>query len=345
MRNDPLFALVIAMAMAGPALAQDGGQVTGPQASEVAPSRFGGQEPDPAYGAYQRGLYITALKLALPRAEGGDKAAQTLVAEIYARGLGVRRDGQLAAKWYEAAAEQGVPEAQFQTALMLIDGEFLPRDRTRAYELMKAAADAGNPMAQFNFGQMMIDEAGNEADEREALAYFERAARTGLPDAQYALAMLLTQGEEPDLAAARTWLARAAQQNFDTAQVELGSWLVEGIGGARDMETGFGWIELAATGGNVAARNRLAKLYWAGMGVEGDSIAAAAWYMLAKREGLVDPVMEDHLAGLSEAEREAARTRMVEIEQGGSGPATLEEPENGAAEAATDDGNGEQDQP
>lgn len=345
MRNDPLLALVIAMAMAGPALAQDGGQVTGPQASEVAPSRFGGREADPAYGAYQRGLYITALKLALPRAEAGDKAAQTLVAEIYARGLGVRRDGQLAAKWYEAAAEQGVPEAQFQTALMLIDGEFLPRDRTRAYELMKAAADAGNPMAQFNFGQMMIDEAGNEADEREALAYFERAARTGLPDAQYALAMLLTQGEEPDLAAARTWLARAAQQNFDTAQVELGSWLVEGIGGARDMEGGFRWIELAATGGNVAARNRLAKLYWAGMGVEGDSIAAAAWYMLAKREGLVDPVMEDHLAGLSDDELEAARTRMAEIEQGGAQPDVLTEAEEGDAEADSGEGETGQDQP
>ena len=177
MRNDPLFALLIIAALATPALAQDGGQVTGPQASEVAPSRFGGREPDQAYGAYQRGLYITALKLALPRAEAGDKAAQTLVAEIYARGLGVRRDGEQAARWYEAAAEQGVPEAQFQTALMLIDGEFLPRDRTRANDLMKAAADAGNPMAQFNFGQLLINEAGNEADEREALVYFERAAR------------------------------------------------------------------------------------------------------------------------------------------------------------------------
>lgn len=343
MRNDRLFALLILAALAAPAHAQDGGQVTGPQASEVAPSRFGGREPDQAYGAYQRGLYITALKLALPRAEAGDKAAQTLVAEIYARGLGVRRDGAEAARWYEAAAEQGVPEAQFQTALMLIDGEFLPRDRTRAYEMMRAAADAGNPMAQFNFGQLMIDEAGNEADEREALAYFERAARTGLPDAQYALALMLIQGEEPDFDAARTWLARAAQQNFDTAQVELGSWLVEGIGGTRDMEAGFGWIELAATGGNVAARNRLAKLYWAGMGVEGDPIVAAAWYMLARREGLVDPVMEDHLAGLSEAQIDEAGSRMAELEQGGSRPAGLQEA--GTAEAGSVEENDAQDQP
>ena len=44
---------------------------------------------DDAYGAFQRGYYLTALALALPRAERADPAAQTLIAEIYAKGLGV----------------------------------------------------------------------------------------------------------------------------------------------------------------------------------------------------------------------------------------------------------------
>src|SRR5690606_37113597 len=71
----------------------DGGRVVPPEPSapepEVDPQRFA-SPPDDAFGAYQRGLYITALNLALPRADGGDAAAQTLVAEIYSRGLGVR---------------------------------------------------------------------------------------------------------------------------------------------------------------------------------------------------------------------------------------------------------------
>lgn len=338
MKTRTLFASLIAAAIAAPAIAQDGGAVTGPQASEVAPSRFGTRAPDPAYGAYQRGLYITALRLALPRAEEGDRAAQTLAAEIYARGLGVARDSAEAARWYEAAAEQGVAEAQFQTALILLDGEYLPRDEARAAELMTAAADAGNPMAQFNLAQILLD----QGDEAEATGWLERAAETGLPDAQYALALVIASRDGADFEAARRWLARAAHQNYDTAQIELGSWLVEGVGGTRDMEAGFAWIELAARGGNVAARNRLAKLYWTGMGVEGDRIAAAAWYMLARQGGLTDPVMEEFLVGLSEEQIEAARTRMAELEQAGSGAAALEEPAPGETGDETDgDADGE----
>src|SRR5690606_18387618 len=118
-----------------------------PSIEEVAPGRFG-KVPDAAYGAYQRGLYITALKLALPRARDGDAAAQTLAAEIYSRGLGVPVDEQAAAKWYGKAAAQGDPHAEFQYALMLIDGTVVPKDLERAYKLMKDAADHGNHLAE-----------------------------------------------------------------------------------------------------------------------------------------------------------------------------------------------------
>src|SRR5690606_23932887 len=36
-------------------------------------------EADYAFGAFQRGYFLTALELALPRAEQGDAAAQTLI--------------------------------------------------------------------------------------------------------------------------------------------------------------------------------------------------------------------------------------------------------------------------
>ena len=115
------------------------------------------RRPTPAYGAFQRGLYITAYNLALPRAENGDPAAQTLVAEILSRGLGAHANEAEAAKWYQRAAEQGVPEAQFQYALMLLDGRFVTKDPKGAYALMQAAAEAGNRLAQFNFAQMLVD--------------------------------------------------------------------------------------------------------------------------------------------------------------------------------------------
>jgi TPR repeat protein len=139
-----------------------------------------------------------------------------------------------------------------------------------------------------------------------------KAAEAGLADAQYAVSQIYANGaggiskDEPE---ARKWLLLAAQQNFDTAQVDLGSWLVEGKGGPRDMKAGFGWMRRAAQGGNVAAQNRLAKLYVGGLGVEPDSIEGAAWYIIARRAGLVDHYMEDVMQGLTDEETKKAIER------------------------------------
>ena len=280
-----------------------------PPPGAVDPSRFGARQPDAAYGAYQRGLYKTAYNLALVRAEAGDPAAQTLVAEILARGLGVPLNPAEAAKWYQRAAERGIPEAQFQYALMLIDGTYVKKDRKEAHALMQAAAEAGSTLAQFNFAQLLVEEDSGDAGLARAAPYYERAAEAGLPDAQYAMAQFYANGvggKAKDDVKARTLLLQAARQNYDTAQIDLGQWLIEGRGGERDLKAGFQWTKRAADGGNVAAQNRLAKLYMGGIGVEPDTNLAAAWYIVARRAGLIDEEMEDFLAGLTEEETRLA---------------------------------------
>ncbi|MCR4267251.1 tetratricopeptide repeat protein [Nitratireductor sp. ZSWI3] len=282
-----------------------------PTVDQVDPNRFG-HLPDAAYGAFQRGYYITAHNLALPRAENGDPAAQTLVAEIYARGLGMPRDAKKAAQWYAKAAEQGVPEAQFQYALMLLDGTFVGKDSDRAYELMRIAADSGNRLAQFNLAQMMLDRHPGLESEKRAVGYYEKAANAGLADAQYAMAQVYANGfggKAADDRKARDWLLRSATQGFDTAQLDLGTWMVDGRGGPRDTATGFNWLKRAAEGGNIAAQNRLAKLYRAGVGTEPRPREAAAWYISARRAGLIDREMEDFLAGLTPEEMKEAIQR------------------------------------
>jgi TPR repeat protein len=276
---------------------------------KVDPQRFGARPADEAFGAYQRGLYITAYNLALPRAENGDPAAQTLLAEILSRGLGRPRDEKAAATWYERAAEQGVPEAQFQYALMLLDGRFVEKDEKEAYALMQAAAEAGNTLAQFNLAQLIVKREPGEQGLARAVSYYERAATSGLPDAQYAMSQIYANGvagKKADDVEARRWLLLAARQGFDTAQLDLGLWLVNGRGGDRNRAEGFGWLLRAARGGNVASQNEVAKLYMQGLGVEPDSIAAASWYMLARRAGLVDRQMEDFLDGLTDEEIKTA---------------------------------------
>ena len=316
------FALIAAALGIGPAYSatdEDAPGATGSERILPAPTLSGpsagidkrrfGKVPDPAFGAFQRGLYITAFNLAKPRAEAGDAAAQTLLAEIYARGLGVRRDPEQAARWYKSAAEQGNPDAQFQYALLLIDGRYVEKDEDQAFALMEDAANAGNLLAQFNFAQMLVDRQPGSEGLRRAVGFFEQAARAGLADAQYAMAQVYANGaggKPRDDEAARRWLLRAARQNYDTAQLELGTWLVQGRGGDIDEEAGFSWLRRAAESGNVAASNRLAKLYRAGVGTEADPVTAAAWYILARRAGLVDPEMDIFLEGLTEEQRRDA---------------------------------------
>lgn len=281
--------------------------------SEPFPSRFGETPVDEAYGAFQRGLYLTARNLALPRANNGDAAAQALLAEIYARGLGVGRDVEVAAYWYEKAAEQGVPEAQFQYALLLLQQSSKnSTEYLQATELMKTAADGGNGQAQFNYAQLLLSQRPGSAGQVSAFKYFKSAAENGVVDAQYALSQYYLQGTgnvPVDVNEARRWLVKAAAQNFDTAQLELGNMLLSGTGGPRNLRGGFGLIKEAAISGNVAAQITVAKLYWGGIGVDPDSVEAAAWLILARRAGLHDAVLEDFWEGLSAETHQAALIR------------------------------------
>ena len=301
---------LLVMALCVPAHAAGEGKQGRPE--NVDPDRFGGRLPDAAFGAYQRGLYITALNLAKPRAEAGDAAAQTLIAEILSRGLGVPRDEKRALKWYSRAAEQGIAEAQFHYALALLDGQHVAKDEHAALRLLKLAADQDNRLAQFNFAQLTIKRQPGAEGLKTAIDYYEKAAEAGLPDAQYAMAQAFDKGaggRSHDPRLAREWLIKAAKQNFDTAQLDLATWLVEGRGGDRDLEAGFSWMKVAAEAGNVAAQNRLAKLYRGGLGVEADPVVAAAWYIIARRAGLSDPEMNVFLDGLTiEQQQQAIET-------------------------------------
>ena len=101
----------------------------------------------------------------------------------------------------------------------------------------------------------------------------------------------------------------AARQNFDTAQVDLGHLAGRGPRRPARPEGRFRLDDARRAGGNVAAQNRLAKLYMGGIGTEPNAIDAAAWYFLARRAGLTDPEMEDFLRGLTEEEQKQALAR------------------------------------
>lgn len=272
-------------------------------------NRFGERPEDTAYGAYQRGLYKTAFNLAQPLAEGGDIPAILLVAELYARGLGVVRDAAKAAEFYAKAAALGDDEGQLQTALYMLQ-RLKKDDDTRAVRsLLEQSAASGNALAAFNLAQLIIDERPGPSGVLAAVPYFEQAAKAGLADAQYAMAQMVRVGYGtvlPDDILVRAWLQLAAVQGHDTAQLEYATALIDGIGGERDYKSGYLWMQRAAKIGNVPAQLRLARLYRNGIGVEGNSVLAGAWYIKARRAGLKDARLDVFLEGLDDETRNQA---------------------------------------
>lgn len=308
-RSTRMLPLALTLALAGgPSLAQ----TASTEAAPAAEAKEAGTPADAtlrAFGAFQRGYYLTAMELALPRAQLGDPAAQTLLAELFAAGLGVPRNMDDAAFWYKQASESGDASAQFKYGVMLLEGKHVKADRAKAEELMKQAADAGNAFAQFNHAQILVAQKPGDAGIFEALPYFEKAAEHGVADAQYALAQIYRNTDGvPDekRARAREWMERAARAGFDTAQLDYAIWLIDGIGGPKDYENGFRWMQVAASRGNVVAQNRMAVLHINAIGTPGDPVEAGKWYILSRRAGFDDRSLDDFYQGLTEDEQKQA---------------------------------------
>jgi TPR repeat protein len=131
---------------------------------------------------------------------------------------------------------------------------------------MKKAADAGNAFAQFNHAQILVSAKPGPSGILEALPYFEQAAerkacRTPsmhLP--RFTTTQPVVPGEKRARASAEL-MEKAARAGFDTAQLDYAIWLIDGIGGEKDYENGFRWMQVAANRGNVAAQNRMAVLH------------------------------------------------------------------------------------
>lgn len=288
----------------GPALSTpvDRGQAGG---TDAAP----GGGTDLAYGAFQRGFYLTALQLALPRAETGDPAAQTLIAELYWNGLGVARNRKEALDWYRFGAEGGNREAQFAYGNILLRGKLVPLDKKAGREWLEKAAGAGHVRAAFNLAQLITAARPTWAGFKKALPWYEQAANAGLPDAQYALANMYAEAKGipyNDEKKARELLEKAARSGFDTAQLEYGIWLVIGRGGPKDEKAALGWMQRAAAQQNVIAQNRLARMYAYGVGTDTDAILAGAWHIISRRAGFSDSKLDRFFQKLSEIDKKRA---------------------------------------
>lgn len=294
---------------AGPVCAQTPGRPAAPQPAASTPRPVAG--PEAAFGAYQRGHYLTAFRLATERVEAeADPVSMTLLAELHAGGLGVPMNEQRALGWYRLAADRGDRNAIFALGMLHIDGRAgQERDPAKARPLFEQAAALGHAAAAYNLGLLALTgSAGGDADPVLAARWFQAAADLGNADAMYALGVLFKEGRgvATDLARAAGLLEAAAAQDLPEAQIEFAVMLFNGQGVNRDEARAAQLFRRAALRGNPVAMNRYARLLAVGRGVAADPRMAAQWHTLARLMGAQDDWLHNFVQRMDPVLRDQA---------------------------------------
>jgi TPR repeat protein len=114
-------------------------------------------------------------------AAAGNAYDQLNLGAAYDNGIGVKRDIDKALQWYQKAAEQGVAEAQFNLAHLLVTEEI---SAVAAAEWMEKAAQQGLTDAEYLLGVIYVEGIGVEMDPARARQWLKKAAAKGHAEAK-----------------------------------------------------------------------------------------------------------------------------------------------------------------
>jgi TPR repeat protein len=290
-----LAAGLLMLCLSQSALAQSSARKTVPRAPAAAAAQPV-RPPDLAYGAFQRGYFLTAFSLATDRVTNAtDPTAMTLLGELYASGLGVPQDDQRAAEWYRLAAARGDSNAMFALAIFAIKGRAGPRDRQATTQWLAAAAKLGHPIAAYDLALLYIEGQMFPQDLNRAAELLRMAAQSGSADAQYALGTFYKTGRgvpQDTHQAVQLWGQAARADNID-AQVEYAIALYNGDGIEPNQVAATALFRKAAMHGSAIAQDRLARILVSGRGAPVNLAEAAKWHLISRAGGETDLELDD----------------------------------------------------
>eukprot|EP01071_Lankesteria_metandrocarpae_P005065 Lankesteria_metandrocarpae@DN3841_c0_g1_i1.p1 len=192
---------------------------------------------------------------------GGSAEAVSLLGYMYALGLGVEKNLDLAADCFLVGVTKfDDPRARNGLGFVnLIGTAFIKPNATRAFTFFEQAARASNADAQFNIGSMYLTGTGAPQSYHKALTWYSRALDQGHVLSAYGLALVHLNGfgTVRDCPVAVTLLKRVS---------ERGGWSAGGLQRAyeydsagRHLQSAFTYWLLAETGQEVSQGN-LARL-------------------------------------------------------------------------------------
>jgi TPR repeat protein len=137
----------------------------------------------------------------------------------YANGQDVRQHYARARGWFELAAVQGHPGAQYMLGIAYTTGRGAPKDYQRALDSFTNAAIQGHVRAQYQLGDAYLNGRGTSKEPAWAARWLGKAADAGHSEAQFALGVGFAAGMglPVDRVEAWKWLRVAEQDGHEQA--------------------------------------------------------------------------------------------------------------------------------
>lgn len=192
-----------------------------------------------------------------------------------------------AMRLFYAAAEKGLPSAQYNLAVMLMNGQGTPRSPEKAVTLLREAAHAGMLSAQSMLGNILCQGDGVTAVPQEGFYWLNRAAIGGDVLAQLKAARMKYEGQgvPQSYAEAYRLFNMAAEKNVAEALFNVADMLENGNGAIKDTAKAIRYYERAHELRFVEATHRLALVYHNGRGVPKDERRAIDYWRQAAECG------------------------------------------------------------
>lgn len=195
--------------------------------------------------------YAEEAKVALKLAQEGNAQAQGVIARMFMRGRGVKKDEAKGIDWLGKSLALLPDNPDFQVILgkMYLDDhdQYLKHSYSKAMKLFQQAAAQGNVKAQYQIGELYDFGEGVAKNPAEAMKSYRQAAQNGYADAQFEIGVRCAQGRDAkqDYAEALQWLRKAASQAHPQALAWMGTMYERGWGVPQDQMEAYFWDRLA----------------------------------------------------------------------------------------------------
>ena len=147
------------------------------------------------------------------------------------------KDYEAAVRWFRAAADKGMAEAQNALGVCYFEGQGVEADYDEAVRLFKAAAEKGSHHAQNNLASRYYKGEGVLLDYEKAVYWYEKAAMNGNIYAQYNLGICYYEGNgvSKNTQEAIKWIEKSARNGNQDAM----SWLESKKGSLKSGDVVF----------------------------------------------------------------------------------------------------------